>query len=81
MVADLGLQFPVLRDAELVATDTWGIRNASNPKVPHPTVAIVDRKGTIRYFHLDEDYRKRPDVEELLAALEGIGDSDQVETP
>jgi peroxiredoxin len=76
MVADLGLGFPVLRDAELATIEAWGIRNAESPTLPHPTVAIVDKQGHLRWFHLDEDYRRRPPVADLLAALKALGDSD-----
>lgn len=76
MVGDLGLGFPVLRDAELATIEAWGIRNAESPTLPHPTVAILDKSGNLRWFHLDEDYRRRPPVADLLAALKEIGDSD-----
>jgi peroxiredoxin len=76
MVTDLGLGFPVLQDADLATIEAWGIRNAESPTLPHPTVAILDKQGNLRWFHLDEDYRRRPPVADLLAALKQIGDSD-----
>lgn len=81
MVEKTGFTFPVLRDEELKTIDAWGIRNPSAPAVPHPTVAIVDKLGIVRWFHLDEDYRRRPPAETLLAALREIGDSDRGPAP
>ena len=51
---------------------SWGLVNASNPKVPHPTAVIVDADGTIRYLRQDVDYKQRPSAEELLGALADI---------
>jgi peroxiredoxin len=76
MVENLKLSFPVLRDADLQAIDAWAVRNPASPSVPHPTVAIVDKQGKVRWLHLDEDYRRRPPVGDLLSALKAIGDTD-----
>ncbi len=67
-----GIDFPLLLDPELEAVRRWGILNEENPVVPHPTVVIVDRASTVRFFHLDEDYRRRPPAETVVAALRGL---------
>lgn len=72
---DMGLTFPILVDPELAATDVFGIRSERQPTVPHPTVVIVDRRGEIAFFHLDENYRRRPRASRLLEALDGLDDA------
>ncbi len=67
-----GITFPLLIDADLTATKAYGILNEKQDGVPHPTVAIVDREGVVRFFHLDENYRQRPPVETLLDAVREI---------
>ncbi len=64
-----GIEFSLLSDPDLEAIKGWGLVNSSNPKVPHPTAAIVGEDGVIRYFRQDVDYKNRPSVEELLGAL------------
>lgn len=69
---DLGLEFPVLHDPDNHAAKAWGIFNEDSGKVPHPTAAVIDREGLVRYFRVDEDYKKRPKPEELLNSLKEI---------
>ncbi len=40
--------------------------------MPHPTVVIVDIEGVVRFFNLDEDYRRRPSASSLIEALREI---------
>lgn len=70
------VSFPLLIDADLAVIRDYGIVNQDSPQVPHPTVVVVDRQGTVRFVHLDENYRRRPDPEVILDALRAIGDSD-----
>lgn len=74
MREDLALTFPILVDPELAATDAFGIRSERQPTVPHPTVVIVDRRGEVAFFHLDENYRRRPPASRLLDAVAGLSD-------
>lgn len=69
MKADLGLGFPLLMDPDLEVMARYGVVNERRPSVPHPTVIIVDAEGVVRFFHLEEDYRKRPPNATLLEAL------------
>ena len=66
------ITFSLLSDPDLAVITEWGLVNASNPKVPHPTAVIVDADGTIRYFRQDVEYKNRPSTEELLEALHDI---------
>ena len=67
-----GIGFPLLVDAGSEAIGAWGILNPKHGAVPHPTVAIVDLEGVVRFFHLDEDYRRRPAPAVIVEALEGL---------
>jgi peroxiredoxin len=69
-----GIGFDLLSDQDLGVITGWGLVNPSNPKVPHPTAVIIDTGGTIRYLRQDVDYTKRPLSDELLEALDAIGD-------
>ena len=47
----------------------YGVLNREQGEIPHPTTLVVDRQGIVRFVRVDEDYRKRPSSEELLAAV------------
>ena len=69
-VASEGIEIPMIYDPDAVTIRTYGVYNEADEQViPHPTAVIVDREGIVRYVRVDEDYRLRPSIEELLAAL------------
>lgn len=72
----LGLEFPTLMDPDLALTRSFGLLNEKSGKVPHPAAVIIDTEGKVRFVRVDEDYRLRPEPEELLGALEGIASPD-----
>ena len=37
-----------------------------------PATFVIDQQGTIRYAHANEDYRVRPDPEEILDIVRGL---------
>lgn len=82
MVESEALSFPVLVDEDLEVVKAYGILNEDNPKVPHPAVVVIDQAGIVRFVHLDEDYRRRPAPEVILAALEKVaaGETAPLET-
>ena len=41
--------------------------------LPVPAAYVIDRSGTIRFAHVDEDYSKRIDVDKLLEHVRKIG--------
>ena len=69
------LGFPLLIDEGSEAIKAWGVLNEKQGSVPHPTVAVVDTEGTVQFFHLDEDYTRRPSPSVIVDALEGLGGS------
>jgi peroxiredoxin len=72
LVADLGLQFPVLADADGQVINRYGTRNGflgGGSVLPHPSVFVVDAAGTIRFQSIDRNFKKRTTVRTLLAAV------------
>lgn len=41
--------------------------------LPIPAVFVIDRHGLVRARHIDPDYRRRMEVEELLRCVAGLG--------
>ncbi len=66
------VKIPLLIDADSETIKAYGVLNERQGSVPHPTVVIADRKGSVRFFHLDENFRQRPPVETLLEAVREI---------
>ena len=42
-------------------------------ELPHPATYVVDTTGVIRYLYVNEDYKKRADIDEVMAAIRQIG--------
>jgi len=73
LAADEGYEFPFLLDPDATTIKEYGVYNdASERGIPHPTALIVDKDGIVRYVRVDENYRERPSVEELLKVLAGL---------
>lgn len=74
-----GIGLDLLSDPGSVAIDAFGIRNMSyrdNPRawgVPHPVIFVLSPDGVIRAKLYEEDFRQRPPVESLLAAIDAAG--------
>jgi len=72
-VASEDIEIPMIYDPDAATIKAYGVRNEGSERViPHPTAVIVDKQGVVRYVRVDEDYRVRPSIEELVAALEGM---------
>ncbi len=75
-VAKLKLTYPLLSDEGSRAIDAFGIRNheakGKGAGIPHPTIFVVDRTGTIRAKLARENYRERPESAEIAAAFEAL---------
>jgi len=69
MRASMGLEFPLLRDPDLNTIRSYGILNQESGKIPHPTTVVVDVDGVARYVRVDRDYKRRPALEEVFAAI------------
>lgn len=68
-----GLEMPFLLDPDATTIKQYGVYNEGDERViPHPTALIIDKEGAVRFVRVDENYRERPSVEELLEALAGL---------
>lgn len=48
-------------------------RNGSQAwDLPHPATFIVDTAGVVRYISVNEDYKKRPNPEDVIAAMREV---------
>jgi len=68
------LDFPILSDADLVATDAYGLRHeGGNPiegrDVSRPAVFILDGEGVIQWRHLTDNWRVRVRPETIVEQL------------
>lgn len=66
---DARVDLPILLDPDNRVSISYGLLNEGNPRVPHPTAVVIDISGVIRYVRVDENYKVRPPVEELLEAV------------
>ena len=69
--AHAGISFPLLSDTTLSAVRAYGIHNARQD-LAHPTTIVIDRRGVVRYIREDIDFRVRPPVDDVLAAVRAI---------
>lgn len=73
LVRELGLQFPVLADADGRVINRYGTRNGflgGGSVLPHPSVFVVDPAGVIRFRSVDRNFKRRTTVRAILGALE-----------
>lgn len=71
------LAFALLSDPESRTIDRYGLRDPEYAKqkldgVPRPAVFVVDQQGRVRWARVETDYRERPSVEEIAAALDAF---------
>lgn len=65
-----GLEFPVLVDegAEVIAR--YGFTNEGRPSLPHPATLVLDEDGVVIFRRVNENYKERPEITELLLAID-----------
>ncbi len=77
--AERKVAWPLLSDPKSQVIDGWQLRDPAYPPgnrahgVPRPAIYVIDRKGIIRARLMEDDYRKRPQVEAVLAAVDALG--------
>lgn len=65
-----GLEMPFLLDPDATTIRQYGVFNEESERgIPHPTALIIDKDGIVRFVRVDQDYKQRPSVEELIEAL------------
>jgi len=71
---DIG--FSLLSDPESAVIDAFGIRNedqkpgSAGDGIPHPGIMIFNNKGELTAKFAEKSYRKRPKIDEVLAAFD-----------
>jgi peroxiredoxin len=77
--AERKVSWPLLSDPQSQVIDGWQLRDPSYPPgnrahgVPRPAIYVIDKKGVIRARLMEDDYRKRPPAEAVLAAVDALG--------
>ncbi len=68
-----GLEMPSLLDPDATTIRQYGVFNEESERgIPHPTALIIDKDGIVRFVRVDEDYKERPAIRELIEALRGV---------
>ncbi len=69
------LPFAVLADESLATIDRYGVRHRDEPEgraIARPAVFVLDRTGFVRFAHVGEAPRDRPNHDLVLLALDAI---------
>jgi peroxiredoxin len=53
--------------------DVPGYQNGQSWILPVPSVFILDREGVVRTRHVDPDYRRRMELDEIVAGVQALG--------
>ena len=69
--------YAMLSDPQSLTIDRYGLRDPAYAKekingVPRPSVFVLDAQGRVRWAKVESDYRERPSVEEIAAALDAL---------
>ena len=67
----------LLSDPQSRTIDRYGLRDPAyagkkTDGIPHPAVFVLDRDGRVRWSKIESDYRERPTVEDVGAALDAF---------
>ncbi len=77
--AERKVMWPLLSDPKSAVIDGWELRDPAYAPgnrahgVPRPAIYVIDAKGTIRARLMEDDYRRRPPAEAVLAAVDALG--------
>jgi peroxiredoxin len=69
--------YPLLSDPDHRVIDRYGLFNPDESRrrpVPHPTTLVIDRRGVIRWKFVEINYRIRPELDDILAAVTALDD-------
>lgn len=64
------LNFTLLSDTGHRVIDRYGLLNQDRDGIPHPTVYVIDRSGTVRWKFTEINYRIRPTNALILEAVD-----------
>lgn len=72
----LGLEFPVLSDADREAIADWGVVHAGGglggSDIARPAVFVVGPDGIVRWRNLTDNWRVRTRPDAILAAIRSL---------
>ena len=67
--------YPLLSDPDHTVIDRYGLFNPFESKrrpVPHPATFVIDREGVVQWKVVEINYKMRPEIEDILAALAAL---------
>ena len=71
------VNFPLLSDPEHKTIDAYGLPDPAyaggeQEGIPHPAVYVIDKQGRVAWAKIETDYKQRPTLEEIRAALDAL---------
>lgn len=68
------VNFAVLADPGSATIDRYALRDPAYARekvdgIPRPAVFVLDRQGTVRWSRIESDYKQRPSLDAIRAAL------------
>ena len=70
MMALSGAKFPVLTDPDGATARSYGVFDLLGDGVATPATFIVQKDGSISWYHVGVDIADRATVEDIMAALD-----------
>ncbi len=59
-----------LADRDLAVAGSYGIKK--NRKLPHPAVFLIGKDGNLLWYHVDQDFKRRPSAVQLKKVLQTL---------
>ena len=76
LVRDAGLEYPILADPDLRTTDAYGLRHAGGGHggvdIAFSGSVLIDASGIVRWVFVTRNFRVRPTVSDVLAAIDAL---------
>ncbi len=69
--------YPLLSDPDHRVIDRYGLFNPDESRrrpVPHPTTLVIDQRGVVQWKFVEINYRIRPELDDILAAVNALDD-------
>ena len=71
------VRFPLLSDPAQKVIDGYGLRDHQYDGqqfegLPRPAIYLIDKKGRVAWAKVEDDYKKRPTIEELRSAVHAL---------
>lgn len=69
--------FSLLSDPKSEVIDRYALRDPAYAGqqaegIPHPAVFVLDREGRVAWSKIETDFRQRPSIDEIRAALDAV---------